>query len=608
MKQTHYLLGLLTIIPFQNTLANSKSSSQVPPNVVLVMTDDQGYGDLRCHGNPIIQTPHIDNLYEDAIRFTNFHVNATSAPTRSALMTGRYARRVGVWHTVMGRSFLRRGETTMAEVFAANGYQTGMFGKWHLGDNYPLRPIDRGFNEMVLINGGSCTQMDDYWDNDRMNDHYNHNGKWEKYEGFSADALFNAAFSFMKKSKDIKKPFFVYLPVSEPHGPCNTLSEWDKPYLDAGLDKDLANFFATITRVDYNMGRLEQFLKENKLDKNTIVIFMTDNGSASAAHYFNAGMRGGKGSMYEGGHRVPFFIKLPKKYQGISTSPREIPTLAAHIDVLPTLAEICGLEYSFTNKLDGKSLVPLLKKEQQWEDRIIFLDQQRRQYPRKDLVYNMMTEEWRFVNGKELYEIKKDPSQKNNVYAEHPDIVKKLKAQYDAYWKEFAEYDEKDYFTRTIVGTEQQKETCLSAIDLFLENSKALIVGQADVRTAKNTNGCWFIEVAEDGLYEFELCRWPKESGKGIRESIKAVSSEENDIQLNRYGEKPEGVALDVVRARLSVNEHDVSREVRAEDRSVIFTLPMKKGNATVRSWFFDSKDNEHCVYYLYIRKMTKTL
>ena len=603
MKRNILFVGFTPMFVLGNVLAANVNET---PNVILVMTDDQGYGDLHCHGNTVIQTPNIDKMYEESVRFTNFHVNATSAPTRSALMTGRYARRVGVWHTVMGRTFLRRGETTIAEVFSANGYETGMFGKWHLGDNYPLRPIDRGFSEMVMINGGSCTQMDDYWDNDRMNDHYNHNGVWEKYEGFSADALFGAAFDFIKESKEKGKPFFVYLPVSEPHGPCNTLSEWDKPYLEAGLDKNLSNFFATITRVDYNMGRLEKFLKDNRLDKNTIVIFMTDNGSASASHYYNAGMKGSKGSMYEGGHRVPFFMKIPKKYKGISNTSRDISTLAAHIDVLPTLAEICNLEYDYKNELDGKSLVPLLKKNEPWEDRIIFLDQQRRHYPRKDLVYCMMNEEWRLINGKELYEIKKDPGQKNNVYSKYPDVVSRLKLKYDEYWSDFIKYDEKENFTRVIVGSERQKEVMLPAIDLFLENSKTLIVGQSNVREGVNTNGCWFIEAAEEGVYEFELCRWPKESGKGIFDTLPEVKSENNDINLNQWGEKPEGIGLDVVRARLSVNEHDVSREVKTGEKSVKFTLPLEKGNATVRSWFYDSKDKEHCVYYVYVRKILR--
>lgn len=569
-------------------------------NVILILTDDQGYGDLHCHGNPVLKTPNIDKLYSESVRFDNFHVNATSAPTRSALMTGRYARRVGVWHTVMGREFLRTDETTMAEVFSANGYRTGMFGKWHLGQNYPFRPVDRGFMEMVMSGGGSSAQMDDYWNNDRMNDHFNHNGKWEKYGGFSADAMFNAAFEYIKKANG--NPFFIYLPISEPHGPLNTLPEWDKPYLEKGLNKDLANFFATITRIDYNVGRLMDFLTKMKLADNTLVIFMTDNGSANASGYYNAGMKGAKGSMYEGGHRVPCFFHFPSSVKNIDTSPRDISTLTAHIDILPTLADLCILRYNYKKKLDGKSLCPLLKNQKNWEDRIIYLDQQRRHYPRKSLSYVMMSENWRLVNGKELYEIKKDPGQKKNVYFEHPDVVAKLKESYDTYWNEFVEYDKSHYYSRAIVGNPKQKEVMLASIDLFLENSSTLTVNQASIRNGVVTNGSWLVYVEKDGMYEFELRRWPKEADTEIVSSVPEINSETNDIRLNRWGEKPEGTALDIVRARLSVNGHDVSKEVKENDKHVTFTLPLKKGNATVRSWFYDKKDKDRCVYYVYVR------
>lgn len=603
MNNNLALLSLASLVSV-NTFASqhSISNNKIHPNVILVLTDDQGYGDLHCHGNEILQTPCLDKMHDESIRFTDFHVNATSAPSRSGLMTGRYARRVGVWHTVMGRSFLRRGETTIADVFASNGYRTGMFGKWHLGTEYPLRPMDRGFQEMWMSGGGAAGQMDDYWNNDRMNDVFDHNGTPERLEGFTADAMFNQAFKFMEKNQQENQPFFVYLPISEPHGPWNTLPEWDKPYKDAGIKGDLANFFATITRVDYNMGRLEKFLKETKLDKNTIVIFMTDNGSAIASGYYNAGMSGGKGSMYDGGHRVPFFLQLPKVCKNVNRKPREITTLAAHIDVLPTLAELCNLEYDYKNKLDGTSLVPLLKDTKDWKDRTLYLDQQRRRYPRKDLQYSMMTEKWRLINGKELYDIDNDLAQKNNVYDQYPEVVKSLKQEYDNYWKEFVDYDEKDYFTRIVVGSDKQKEVTLSAIDLFLENDKDLIVNQAAVREARLTNGCWFIEAEQDGLYEFELRRWPKEANVAICDGVPEINPETNDIHLNHWGLRPEGVKLDLVRARLSVNEYDAAKEIKEGDKSVTFTLPLKKGNATVRSWFYNTKDEDLCVYYVYVR------
>lgn len=606
MKTNDILLSALGIVSFNIADIQAVRNTNKQPNVILILTDDQGYGDLHCHGNSVLKTPNLDSMYEESVRFTDFHVNATSAPSRAALMTGRYARRVGVWHTVMGRSFLRRGENTIADVFLANGYRTGMFGKWHLGTNYPLRPMDRGFQEMWMSGGGAIGQMDDYWNNDRMNDYFNHNGKYEQLKGFTADAMFTRAFEFMKKSQSESNPFFVYLPISEPHGPWNTLPAWDKPYRDAGIKGDLVNFFATITRVDYNIGRLKQFLKTSKLDKNTIVIFMTDNGSAIASGYYNAGMKGGKGSMYDGGHRVPFFLKLPKACNDVNRKPREISTLAAHIDVLPTLVELCNLKYDFRNKLDGISLVPLLKDKKEWNDRTIYLDQQRRHYPRKDLQYCMMTKKWRLVNGNELYDINNDLAQENNLYTTYPDVVKSLKQDYDNYWSSFLDYDEDEYFTRMIVGSEKQEEVMLGAIDLFLENEKNLVVNQASVREAKVTNGCWFIEIEQDGTYEFELRRWPKESHIAICDGTPEINPETNDIHLNHWGLRPEGKKLDIICARLSVNDFDAVKTVKKTDQSVVFTLPLKKGNATIRSWFYDSKDEEQCVYYLYARLKNK--
>lgn len=600
MKNKVCLVSTSTLMLFNVVTVWGNNSKEEKPNVILIMTDDQGYGDLHCHGNAIIQTPHLDAMHDASVRFTDFHVNATSAPTRSALMTGRYARRVGVGYTVMGRQFLRTDETTIAEIFTANGYKTGLFGKWHLGQNYPLRPIDRGFQEMFMSGGGCASQMDDYWDNDRMNDYFNHNGQWELLEGYGADAMFTEALKFMGKSLD--NPFFVYLPISEPHLPQNVLTEWCQPYLDAGLDKELSNFFATITRIDYNVGRLMQFLKEKKLDENTIIIFMTDNGTSSGSHYYNAGMRGRKGTMYEGGHRVPFFIKIPKKYKEVNVKPRDISGLSAHIDVLPTLAELCNLKYEYKNKLDGKSLVPLLQDTKNWEDRMIYLDEQRRHYPRKDLSYCMITNRWRLIDGKELYDIKKDPGQNDNVYNTYPEVVSCLKKAYNTYWDEFIEHDRVHYFTRVIVGSDKQHEVLLPAIDLFLENTDNLIVYQRTVRKGVSTNGCWFIEVEKDGLYEFELRRWPKELDKGIRDSIPEITSEQNDINLNQAGEKIVGVALDIVKARLSVNDHDVSCEVKEDDKKVVFEVPLKKGNATVRSWFYEANDKNRSAYYVYVR------
>jgi arylsulfatase A-like enzyme len=289
--------------------AHSRASER-PPNVVLVLTDDQGYGDLACLGNPILRTRNLDALYGQSVRLTDFHVSPTCSPTRAALMTGRYNNRTGVWHTVMGRSLLRRDEVTMADLFAAAGYRTGIFGKWHLGDNYPFRPQDRGFQEVLCHGGGGIGQTPDFWGNDYFDDTYWHNGVLEKSTGYCTDVWFDAALRFIESNRH--RPFFAYVATNAPHSPYRVAEKYSRLY--AGQTVPNAGFYGMITNIDENVGRLMRTLQRLGLEENTILIFMTDNGTAAGMQGgkgFNAGMRGTKGSEYDGGHRVPCFLHWP---------------------------------------------------------------------------------------------------------------------------------------------------------------------------------------------------------------------------------------------------------------------------------------------------------
>ena len=211
------------------------------PNIILIITDDQGYGDIGAHGNKIIKTPNLDNLHSESVRLTNYHVDPTCSPTRSALMTGRYSTRTGVWHTIMGRSMLRENEVTMGQIFKDNGYATGMFGKWHLGDNYPYRPEDRGYTEVLRHGGGGVGQTPDYWDNAYFDGSYWHNGEPEAVKGFCTDVFFDYAKRFVKQQKSKGQPFLAYIATNAPHGPMHAPEESSKPYQDQNVN--LANFF-----------------------------------------------------------------------------------------------------------------------------------------------------------------------------------------------------------------------------------------------------------------------------------------------------------------------------------------------------------------------------
>ncbi len=257
------------------------------PNVILVMTDDQGYGDLGCHGNQVIKTPNLDKLHAQSTRLTNFHVSPTCAPTRAALMTGRYANATGVWHTIMGRSMIRENEVTLGKILGDGGYATGMFGKWHLGDNYPFRPEDRGFTEVLRHGGGGVGQTPDYWDNAYFDGSYFHNKKPVPVEGFCTDVFFDYAKKFIEKQAEADKPFLAYISMNAPHGPMHAPPEYSKPYGDLGVNT--ANFFGMIANIDDNVGSLRTWLANKGLADNTIFIFTTDNGTVTKASVASSG-------------------------------------------------------------------------------------------------------------------------------------------------------------------------------------------------------------------------------------------------------------------------------------------------------------------------------
>ena len=259
-------------------------SANEKPNIIIIITDDQGYGDLGFNGNPYIRTPNIDAFAGDAVWFSNFHVSTTCAPTRVSLMTGRHTNRVITCHSISGRSILWEDEVLMPQVLATNGYTCGMFGKWHLGDNYPYRPEDRGFHEVVRHGGGGVGQMPDYWGNDYFDDSYWHNGEPEQYEGYCTDVFFSNALAFIENNKD--RPFFAYISTNAPHGPLNVPMFYLEQYKEVKeVPAIQKRFYGMITNIDDNFARLEKMLDGLGLTDNTILVFMTDNGTAYGRGY-----------------------------------------------------------------------------------------------------------------------------------------------------------------------------------------------------------------------------------------------------------------------------------------------------------------------------------
>ena len=569
--------------------------SRPRPNVVLVMTDDQGYGDLSCHGNPVLRTPNIDALQKDSIRLTNYHVSPTCAPTRSALMTGRYTNSTGAWHTIMGRSLLRPDETTLADCFRAGGYRTGIFGKWHLGDNYPCRPQERGFDEVLVHGGGGVSQTPDYFGNDYFDDTYLQNGKLEKYRGFCTDVWFENAMRFMSAEKKRGKPFFCYIPTNAPHGPMWAPEEYSARFQGVpGLREP--GFFGMIANIDDNFGRLTRFLDSQSLTGSTIVIFTTDNGTASGAAVHNAGMRGQKGSPYDGGHRVPFFVRWP---EGGLLGGRDVPQLTAHVDVLPTLMDLCGLQRVGKKPLHGRSLQPLLRAQSKaWPDRAITVDSQRLENLVKWRQAAVMTQQWRLVSpgpaGEpklELYDIQKDPGQKNDVAGQHSEVVARLRAEYEKWWTEVSQRGGE--VVRIVLGNEAENLVRLTAHDWHGDGVEQ-VWHQSGIRKGPEALGYWEVEVEREGDYRLELRRWPKEVDLPI-------GSPYRDAEPNH--EKTPGRAIAAVKARLRIAGVDTSVEIKPADKAAVFQVHLKAGPAKLETWLLDSKGGARGAYFVYVER-----
>ncbi|MEC9081686.1 MAG: arylsulfatase, partial [Verrucomicrobiota bacterium] len=489
------------------------------PNVILVITDDQGYGDLSCHGNPVLKTPHLDKLHAESVRLTDYHVAPTCSPTRAALLTGHWTNRTGVWHTIMGRSMLRHNEVTIGKILGDGGYRTGMFGKWHLGDNYPYRPEDRGFEEVLRHGGGGVGQTPDFWDNAYFDGSYFHNGEAVPAKGFCTDVFFDYAKRFITKVKDSGKPFFVYLSTNAPHGPMHAPEKYAKPYAKQGVN--VANFLGMISNIDHNVGSMRAFLEEEGLAKNTIFIFTTDNGTSSGAYIHNNGMRGRKGSEYDGGHRVPFFIHWPK---GGLTDGRDVDTITSYVDVVPTLIDYCQVPSPKGVKFDGVNIRSLIENEaKNWPDRILVTDSQRVRDPIKWCKSAVMTDQWRLVNGKELYDINADPGQKMNVAAANPKVVARLTKFYDAWWEEIVPTFGKPTAIYLGADAPMANPVTLTCHDWIADGSTPW--NQRHIRNAEkrpSNTGFWAVDVKREGEYTVELCRWPKEADAFIGASMEA--------------------------------------------------------------------------------------
>jgi arylsulfatase len=452
MKRLVLLASLLACAVTIRAAAPPKPIAGAQPNIIFILTDDQGYGDISAHGNPVLKTPHLDRLRAEGVRFTDFHVSPTCSPTRSALFTGRHEFKNGVTHTVLERERMTLAATTLPQVLQSAGYTTGIFGKWHLGDEAEYRPESRGFDEVYIHGGGGIGQTfpgscGDAPGNTYFDPALLHNGKFEKTRGYCTDLFYGQATQWIDAQRRAKKPFFAYIPSNTPHGPYIARPEDRALYEGKGLEPATENFFGMIHNIDQNIGRLLAKLDEWGIAQNTLVIFMNDNGGTAGVKVFNADMRGQKGTAWIGGTRANSFWRWPGTLQ-----PADCGVLSAHIDFFPTLAAIAGAKVPAAvaqAQIEGRSLVPVLQNPAaKLPDRYQFTHQGR--WPKlsdpneaKFKVAAVRNTRWAMVseNGGrtpnwQLFDLSVDYAQKNNVIAQHPEVARELSAAFDQWWFE----------------------------------------------------------------------------------------------------------------------------------------------------------------------------
>lgn len=585
------LVAFLAYLP-----ASSHVNAADRPNVILILTDDQGYGDVSSHGNPVLKTPNVDRLAKESVRFTDFHVAPMCSPTRGQLMTGIDAMRNGSTAVCQGRSMMRRELPTMADFFAASGYATGHFGKWHLGDSYPHRPQDRGFQETLHHRAWGITSLADYWGNTYFDPVLEHNGTDKKYEGYCTDIFFGEAMKWIEKQSSDDQPFFCYLPTNTPHVPDVCAEKYSKPYEGMYNGKPMpAKFYGMIANLDENLGKLETFLNEKGLRDNTLLIYMADNGTQSqqAANIFNAGMRARKTSVYEGGHRVPLFVRWPS---GNLLQNHDVDELTQVQDLLPTIIDLCGLKNESKAKFDGSSLSGLLKgTTSELPDRKLVVQYRVSGEPWDPAV--VMWGKWRLLKERmgrtaprdnkppELYHVGRDPGQSQNVAAQNPDIVEAMSTHYEQWHAEARVlFDRKRWIT---IGSETANPMMVYSQDWvgdYCDNPRGLSQSIAE--------GYWNVIVDTAGVYEIELRRWPKESNKSLTEGWQGP-------QDKGFSARP------IAAASLMVAGQNHSVDTTSTDTHAAFRVRLPAGKTQLSTTFLDGNGEALCsAIYVSVRRL----
>jgi arylsulfatase A-like enzyme len=561
------------------------------PNVLIVMTDDQGSGDFSIAGNPVLKTSNFDAFSRDAVRLTDFHVAPMCSPTRGQLLTGLAALRNGATSVTAGRTFLRPGIDTLPAVFSRAGYRTGLFGKWHLGDSYPHRPIDKGFQESVYHLGWGQMQSTPEFDWPLIDGRYFHNAVQKRFRGHCTDFWFESAMAWMKECRRRNEPFLCYLPTNAPHAPHVELDGYVEPYKGKGP----AGFFGMIAHLDRRFGDLRKFLVDEGLEDDTIVIFMTDNGGTAGVRTYNAGLRAGKTTYYEGGHRVPCWIRWPNGRLG---PPRDITVPTQNTDLLPTLCDLCGVAPPGRNPSDaryaGLDLAPLLRGDRSSVPDRMFVVQYGQTLKKYDAC--VVWGRWRLVGGEELYDVEADRAQQADVATRHPDVVSAMRGFYDRWWGGLE--PSLNEFVPISLGAGAQPVVELNSGDwegIYADNS-----GYVRQAVGGPTGGHWNIQVEEGGTYAFVLRRWPERAGVALGEKYEpSPQSPANMPNLKTLGFPT------IAGARVEIAGVTASAAADPKATSATLTARLTAGRGRLKAWFVDGDGKGLCgAFFVTVRRI----
>lgn len=590
MKKISGLVILYAMLHIGSISSAQKGQQAQRPNVIIVLSDDQGYGDFSCHGNPVLKTPALDKLHDEGVRFSNFHVAPLCTPTRGQLLTGLDAMNNKASNVLTGRGIIRRDITTMPEVFRDNGYHTGIFGKWHVGDTYPDRPMDRGFQKSIWTKGWGLLSETEF-DNDYYKTRYQDSLEIKYSNKYCTDLWFDEAMKWMD-TQNGTQPFFTYIALNAPHGPFHSPKEEVAFYRDKVSDSTAASFLGMVSNIDKNMEKLDQWLVKRNLKSNTLVIFMNDNGGTGGVKVYNANMRGEKTSTYDGGHRAACFINWPAgKFGG----PRTIDYASNIQDLLPTFIDLFGFKLKKKQAFDGKSLKEVLRQPARHFDNRMFVVQYTGKEKPEKYFSCVVWDNWRLVGENELYDISKDPGQQKDIAADHPAVLKEMKDHYEQWWSRLEPviFD----YVPVVIGNAKENPTLLSSNGWTGAGGINTQWGVAQANGAPR-GGTWQILAETDGVYKLELSRWPPHLQRAL-----TVSGP--DKAVGGTWIRP-GKAIPIAYGCVSLNKKEpvvVKSEPGAD--KISFEIKISKGINQLQAWFRDKDGKDNCAaYYVQVEKI----